>query len=529
MATNIEFFTGLQNKYDNLVSSINEDALYFITDRHRIYKGSQLIVETNVEFTTTQPTTSNTTPGILYVYTDSTGKTSVLTNTGTNVVTVSGGEATEVADGILEISNFNESAISKSIPDDPTTASDAKLVTEKATSTLVNTIKTELQNQIDSLDSNFDNVKDAFIDVQIGTSTTEGKFSLNFYKASSPTANPISIELDKEQYLLDANLSEDGQNLVLTIQTINPDGEPTTKDIEVPLATLVATAKTVKTVDTAIDVQLGDGGTLGGYKTGDTITVGTPVQTVIAKLLAKQVPPTYTAPTITVANNGGTASGSYEIGTSVTPKIRATFTQKDAGALTNIQFKKGSTNVGTASTTSPADYTEDAFVLSATTSFNATATYAEGAIKNDNLGDPYPNGHIAAGSKTSSNYTFTPYRQGYFYGVLATSSTEQPLTSAIIRSGNKKNGAYASGNLPLISASSVADRKRIFVACPATNTGVIKVIMPSAMNADCTSDFVKQAPITVEGVNGYTGASYNVWVYEPASISDDQTFTVTLG
>ena len=89
-------------------------------------------------------------------------------------------------------------------------------------------------------------------------------------------------------------------------------------------------------------------------------------------------------------------------------------------------------------------------------------------------------------------------------------------------------------SLPLsitgIAASRVANRKRIFVACPAEKTGVTKVIMPSAMNADCTADFVKQSTtIMVEGAEGYDAAAYNVWVYEPAAISDDQTFTVTLG
>lgn len=533
----VKFAFGDISAYNGL-STKDVNTLYFITDATnvdigRIYKGSTILADKsipNVVFTTTVPTAADAKEGVLYVVTAN-GETGLYAKNGETIDQVSGGEITgdDIANGAITFDKFSSDSIATEISVDPTTASESKVTTEKAVATLVNTIKEDLETQISTLGDNFDTVKDAFVNVSIGTSTTEGKFSLNFYKASSPSANPISVELDKEQYLLNADLSEDGQNLVLTIQTINPEGTPATKDIEVPLATLVATAKTVKTVDTAIDVQLGNGGTLGGYKTGDTIAIGTPVQTVIAKLLAKQVPPTYVAPTITVANNGGTASGSYEIGTSITPKIRATFTQKDAGALTNIQFKKGSTNVGTASTTSPADYTEDAFTLSAITSFNATATYGEGAIKNDNLGDPYPTGHIAAGSKTSSNYTYTPYLQGYFYGVLSTTSAEQPLTSAIIRSGSKKNGAYAAGNLPLISASSVANRKRIFVACPATNTGVTKVVMPSAMNADCTADFVKQAPITVEGANGYTGVSYNVWVYEPASISDDQTFTVTLG
>ena len=50
------------------------------------------------------------------------------------------------------------------------------------------------------------------------------------------------------------------------------------------------------------------------------------------------------------------------------------------------------------------------------------------------------------------------------------------------------------------------------------------------MNADCTSDFVlQQNTIQVEGADGYAPIEYKVWVYEPASISDDQTFTVTLG
>jgi len=74
-----------------------------------------------------------------------------------------------------------------------------------------------------------------------------------------------------------------------------------------------------------------------------------------------------------------------------------------------------------------------------------------------------------------------------------------------------KNAGYSAGNLPLISASSVSNRKRIFVACPADKTGVVKVIMPSAMGADCTADFVKMTnTINIEGANGETAVPYNV-------------------
>lgn len=281
---------------------------------------------------------------------------------------------------------------------------------------------------------------------------------------------------------------------------------------------------------TPISVELGANGSLGGYKTGDTIAVNTPLETVIKKLLAKQIPPTYTDPAVSLLNNSGSASGAYEYGSIVTPKVKASFTQNDAGQLVSMIIKQGASEVANGEE-SPVTYSAtETITLTNTVTFTAVASYKEGAVKNDNLGDPYAAGHIAAGSKDSSNYSYTVYRQGYFWGVLATSSAEEELTSDIIRSGTKKNAAYASGSITGIKASAVDNRKRIFVACPATNKGVTKVIMPSAMNADCTADFVKQTnTIVVEGANNSTGIAYNVWVYEPAAISDDQTFTVTLG
>lgn len=278
-------------------------------------------------------------------------------------------------------------------------------------------------------------------------------------------------------------------------------------------------------ISNTITVQLGTD-QIGGYKTGDTISAGTSIETVIKKMLAKQVPPTYTAPTVSLSNNGGSAAGNYEIGTRITPKLKAIFTQNDGGNLTSISITP---NVATGNV-SPLIGAVDTFILEDSVQYRASASYEAGAIKNDNLGEPYPTGQITAGTKYSNYLTFTPYRQGYFWGVLDTSSADVPLTSTIIRNYNKKNGAYSSGSISNIKANSVTNRKRIFIACPATNTGVTKVIMPSAMNADCTADFIKQNnTVMVEGANGYSAIAYNVWVYEPAMISDDQTFTVTLG
>lgn len=277
-----------------------------------------------------------------------------------------------------------------------------------------------------------------------------------------------------------------------------------------------------------LTVQLGDGGSIGGYKTGDVITTGTSIKTILNKLLQKPVPATYTGPSVSLVSLGS-AAGNYEYGTDITTQLKSEYTKNDAGGCSKLQLLLNDevsftlTNAGSFTTASTVSQ------LTAQQVYTAKAYYDEGAIKNNNLGDPSPEGHITAGSVTSSAVKFTPYRSGYFYGVLATDKTV-PLTSAIIRSGTRKSGAYAAGNMPLISASDVDNRKRIFVACPATNKGITKVVMPSAMGADATADFVKQSStVTVEGANGTTGIAYNVWVYEPASISDDQTFTVTLG
>jgi phage-related tail fiber protein len=278
----------------------------------------------------------------------------------------------------------------------------------------------------------------------------------------------------------------------------------------------------------AITVNLGKDGSVGGYTTGNTIDKDTSIMDILKKLLQKAIPAVYKAPELKLSAVGDKA-GNYEYGTNITAQVSASFTPNDAGAIQSIVILKDGTQIKTG-TGSQLTSDSEAIQLTDTVSYTATADYAEGDIKNNNLGEASPDGHIQAGTITSSTVTFTPYRCGYFYGVLNTDSST-PLTSDIIRSGTKRNGAYKAETIAQeIKASSVANRKRIFVACPAANKGVTKVIMPSAQSADCTKNFVKQAStITVEGANGSTGIAYNVWVYEPALISDDQTFKVTLG
>ena len=132
-------------------------------------------------------------------------------------------------------------------------------------------------------------------------------------------------------------------------------------------------------------------------------------------LVQKAVKPTYNKPTASIANNKGQAAGAVEAGTSITPKLRATFTKNDAGELSKLEVLQADTSVGSGTST-PYDYTGEPIVIGdESISFTAKATYNEGAIKNDNLGQQSPEGHILAGNVTSSAYTITGQRN-LFYG-----------------------------------------------------------------------------------------------------------------
>ena len=141
--------------------------------------------------------------------------------------------------------------------------------------------------------------------------------------------------------------------------------------------------------------------------------------------------------------------------------------------------------------------------------YKATATHGAGVTAKDNLGsDSNPAVAIAAGTKSKETAAYTPFRN-YFYGATAEKPT---LNSDYIRSLTKSGKAYAAGTLTI---NVPVGAQRVAIACIATAKGVTKVINETAMNADVTSTFVKST-VPVEGANGYSAKTYNVWIFEPA-------------
>lgn len=252
---------------------------------------------------------------------------------------------------------------------------------------------------------------------------------------------------------------------------------------------------------------------------------GKNVKEVLAGILAKEKNPSATVPAVTIGTQ--TNFGTFEIGTKKNLVYGATlstgsYTYGPATGITAKTWEVTCTGVAGSKTTASGTF-ENVVAEATPKTVTVKATYGAGAIPKTNLGNEYPAGQIKAGSasKTSSSLVGVRYM---FWGPMADASAE--LNSANIRA-LAHNKASGTGNLSTFGAG--AGAKKVVVAVPAGRR-ITKVIMPSALNADVTSLFVKQGTqVQVQGANAYAAAAYDVYVYQPASIDAGETYTVTIG
>lgn len=282
-----------------------------------------------------------------------------------------------------------------------------------------------------------------------------------------------------------------------------------------------ASSGTIVQVGKEIEVK---GAAIGAYSIGDTINADDDVAAVIQRLVQQRIPATYTAPTEAIAVTSGTAKGTYEVGTAINATITATFTQNDAGALTNHKINDGTSDVVTG-TDNPATYQYTATLDEGTHTFTATATYGAGEVKEDNLGDQSPTGQIQAGSKTAS-LSFVGIRKG-FYGADDDGVKTALTTSAEIRALTATAGALSKGST--FSMTIPAGSTRCTIAFPATiGSSISKVLYVEGSNTNVVGQF-SFSEVNVGGASGYTAVAYTV-----ATLGWDQptvaamTFNVTI-
>lgn len=254
---------------------------------------------------------------------------------------------------------------------------------------------------------------------------------------------------------------------------------------------------------------------------GTLAASGKSVEEFMASILAKEANPGTTQPAASVKITSG--SGTVEIGTKKNVAYSASLSTGSytygpatgvvAGTITasfDGKTKEGATG------------TFENVVADGTKKLTVSITHNEGAVPKTNLGNAYAAGKIAAGTKTAeASQTLVGVRH-MFYGPM---TTDAELNSENIR----KLTHEAASKKTISTFGAGAGAVKVVVAVPASMS-VKEVLMPSAMNADATASFVKQAgSIQVEGAEGFTAAAYNVWVYKPASIDKTETYAVTIG
>ena len=269
-----------------------------------------------------------------------------------------------------------------------------------------------------------------------------------------------------------------------------------------------------------------NGTDLGALKDGEKIPEGTSIDDLLNLLTQKAIAPSYTQPTVTLAKSGsGTAAGNYEAGTSITPILTATFNQNDAGTLTKLAVLKGNSEVGS-DASSPYTYTGESIVLGdETISFKAQATYEDGEVKNNNLGQPDATGQIKAGTKDSSTLSFVGQRN-LFWG---TGVGELPtLDSATIRGLTNKKLNPTQGyswNIPI-----AVGQQYVIFAYRASLRDVSEVMYVETNDTGMASSFTKTTVQVADARGEENGKiDYKVYSYRMAApAAAAMTFKVTI-
>lgn len=262
-----------------------------------------------------------------------------------------------------------------------------------------------------------------------------------------------------------------------------------------------------------------------GIANGETIPSGKSLDEIVKMLVQKAVPATYTRPSLSLGNNGGVAAGNVEAGTTVTPKLKATFSQNDAGALTAISISKGETVVKDG-TVSPLDYVGDDIVIGdETVSFTASATYGDAPVKKNNLGDDSKENWFAGATIKSSAFSYVGKRN-LFYG---TGVGEMPeLISDVIRALVNKKLAPANGLTFTMNVD--VGQQYILIAYPATLRDINNITYVEANDSGMAENFTKEtvnvadARGSEEGLMEYKVFSYKMAVPAAAAM----TFKVTI-
>jgi len=222
-------------------------------------------------------------------------------------------------------------------------------------------------------------------------------------------------------------------------------------------------------------------------------------------------PPIYYSPECNINQNNVTV----EYGSNWTASTTASFTQKDAGALTSAIFD-GVNFTALELESQSKTMTITRSDITTTQTISAVFNYSDGIIKKNNFDIPDERGRILAG-QIETQFTITPFYY-YYYDDVADSWT---ASSATIRALTKSSA----GSTKTLATGTT---NRTFVVSIPSSKSITKVIDETALQADITSNYVYQGTVTV--TNGNTDMEYKLYKMQQAvPYSESHNHKITIG
>lgn len=259
---------------------------------------------------------------------------------------------------------------------------------------------------------------------------------------------------------------------------------------------------------------------------GTITAAGKNLKEVLAGILAAAKDPSITQPSVSIALGNG---GAKEAGTKVSPTYTVAFNKgkyeygPDTGITATYSVTDG-VEGHAAQTTETGTFGEIQVTDGINYRATVAATHTAGATPKNNLGEDKADLAIKNGTKTASSGTITSYRNS-FYGSVTNKTA--PIDSAVIRGLAGKSGkTNTAGNT--FNAAEAVNAMRVIIAVPSPRTCTsIKDV--NGLNAEAISAFTKTT-VEVEGANGYTAKTYNVYYKDNADPCDKaNNWAVTLG
>ncbi len=525
------FKYGNQAAYDALKNSVGYDsnALYFIEDTNRLYKGAVLMSKPYlIVEAVPQPDTALEDVFYLVVKDD---KATIHFKNEDSIISI---ESDSIEAGSVTMDSLSPDALASTIGEE-TSSENAKLVTddvvkkyvEANNETIKSDIETDLKDSVvqqvtEKIQNDLKEYDKAFVNVAVGESSNQeaDKIGLHF---STKDGQEVVVDLDKEKFLNSAKLKDDGKTLELTMT--NGD------TVDVSLAEMVADASTVKTTD---KIKLTT--SWGNLAVGSEIASDTSLQQLLIDALSKDIDPIATLPTATITL---TNAGAKEVGTNITPAYSVKYTD---GKYSVTIDSESAVNAGCTATTYHVTDTKSNSASEASGTLpsfqvtddmdpykvSVTVDYSKGNDAYSYLGTKKDDVTIAAGTTTqaTASGTITGYR-GWFWGYKLSGDTI--ISDVPIITGEQVRALGNVGtSLPTSAITLPKNCQEVFFAIPKNKkTGTLKVL--NSANQAPFGDGQKITGVQVEGAEGYTAVEYDVYyIHNGGGAPDEAKYTVTI-